>query len=63
MPADLGSVAVRPAAHAHAADWVWIGVLALTATFQFGRGAPVDGAVFGAADTVIEVLRFRGIVP
>ena len=29
MPADLGSVAVRPAAHAHAADWVWIGVLAL----------------------------------
>ena len=62
MPADLGSVAVRPAAHAHAADWVWIGVLALTATFQFGRGAPVDGAVFGAAALLL-ILDTVGVLP
>lgn len=62
MAADLGSVAVQSAARANPADWVWIGVLTLTAAFQFGRGAPIDGAVFAAA-AVLLVLDTAGILP
>lgn len=62
MPADLGSVAVDSTTRAHPADWVWIGVLALTAAFQFGRGAPVDGAVFAGA-SVLLTLDTLGLLP
>lgn len=42
--------------------WVWIGVLALTSSVQFGRGAPIDGAVFAVFAALLAAERV-GLLP
>ncbi|HOA86685.1 MAG TPA: hypothetical protein PKH61_04725 [Microbacteriaceae bacterium] len=50
------------AGRAPATAWIWVGVLALTSSFQFGRGAPIDGSVF-AAFAVLLVAENLGMLP
>lgn len=42
--------------------WIWVGVLALTATSQFYRGAPFDGTVFSVFAGLL-ALEALGVLP